>query len=35
MEPFFSNNVATLYHSDAKSIPLPDGSVHVVCTSPP
>ena len=28
-EPFWSNGIATLYHADAREIPLPDGSVHM------
>ena len=35
MQPFWSNGVATLYNADARAIPLPDGSVHCVVTSPP
>ena len=33
--PYWSNGVATLYQADARAIPLPDGSVHCVVTSPP
>ena len=33
--PYWSNGVATLYQADAREIPLPDGSVHCVVTSPP
>ena len=32
---YWSNGLATLYQSDARDIPLPDGSVHCVVTSPP
>ena len=34
-EPYWSNGVSTLYHADAKALPLPDASVHCVVTSPP
>ena len=33
--PFFDNGVASLYHADARHIPLPDESVHCAITSPP
>ena len=35
MKPYWTNGVATLHHADARAIPLPDGSVHCVVTSPP
>ena len=35
MIPFWSNGVSELHHADAREIPLPDGSVHCVVTSPP
>ena len=28
MEPHWANGLSTLYHADAREIPLPDGSVH-------
>ena len=28
--PYWSNGAATLYHADARAIPLPDRSVHCV-----
>ena len=31
---YWTNNVSTLYHADAREIPLPDASVHCVVTSP-
>lgn len=31
----FDNGVSQLYRADARSLPLPDGSVHCVVTSPP
>ena len=34
-EPYWSNGVSTLYHADARALPLPDASVHCVVTSPP
>ena len=33
--PYWSNGVATLYHADARDIPLPDRSVHCAIMSPP
>ena len=33
--PYWSNGVSTLYHADAREIPLPDKSVHMCVTSPP
>ena len=33
--PFWTNGIATLHKADARSIPLPDRSVHTVVTSPP
>ena len=33
--PYWTNGIATLYHADAREIPLPDKSVHCVVTSPP
>ena len=33
--PYWSNGVATLYHADARDIPLPDASVHTCICSPP
>ena len=35
MKPYCTNDVSTLYHADAREIPLPDRSVHCVVTSPP
>ena len=35
MEPYWSNGIAELHQADARAIPLPDGSVHCVVTSPP
>ena len=35
MKPYWSNGPSSLYHADARSIPLPDGSVHCAVTSPP
>ena len=35
MTPYYDNGVCRLYHGDARSIPLPDLSVHCVVTSPP
>ena len=35
MAPSWDNGVVRLYHADARSIPLPDESVHCVVTSPP
>jgi DNA modification methylase len=35
VEPYWSNGIATLYHADARRLPLADGSVHCVVTSPP
>ena len=35
MQPYWDNGIVRLYHADARSIPLPDESVHCVCTSPP
>ena len=32
---FWTNEIATLYQSDARQIPIPDQSVHCVVTSPP
>ena len=32
---YWDNGVTRLYHTDARSIPLPDESVHCVVTSPP
>ena len=31
----WTNGVSTLYHADAREVPLPDASVHCVVTSPP
>lgn len=33
--PFWCNGVSTLYHADARELPLPDKSVHCIVTSPP
>ena len=33
--PSWTNGIATLYHADAREIPLPDKSVHCCVTSPP
>ena len=35
MKPYWDNGTSTLYQADAREIPLPDGSVHCVVTSPP
>ena len=35
MRPYWDNGVARLYEADARAIPLADGSVHCVVTSPP
>ena len=35
MNPYWTNGVATLYQADARAIPLPDKSIHMVVTSPP
>ena len=35
MRPTFDNGVVRLYESDARTLPLSDGSVHCVVTSPP
>ena len=35
IEHHWSNGIATLYHADAREIPLPDKSVHMCVTSPP
>ena len=35
MDAYWNNGIATLYHTDAQQIPLPDKSVHCVVTSPP
>ena len=35
MTPYWTNGIATLYHADARDIPLSDKSVHCVVTSPP
>ena len=35
MTPTWDNGVTRLYYADARSIPLPDESVHCVVTSPP
>ena len=35
MKPYWDNGVSALYDADAREIPLPDGSVHCVVTSPP
>ena len=35
MTPYWTNGLSTLYHADAREIPLPDGSVHCAVTSPP
>ena len=32
---YWDNGVTRLYHTDARSIPLPDESVHCVVTSSP
>jgi len=33
--PFWTNGMSTLYHADARDIPLPDQSVHCAVMSPP
>ena len=35
MTPYWDNGPVQLYQADARSIPLPDHSVHCVVTSPP
>ena len=35
MQPHWTNGIASLYHADAREIPLPDKSVHCAITSPP
>ena len=35
MKPYWQNGIASLHQADAREIPLPDGSVHCVVTSPP
>lgn len=35
MQPYFNNGVVRLFQSDARSLPLEDGGVHCVVTSPP
>ena len=35
MTPYWDNGPVQLYQADAREIPLPDGSVHCVVTSPP
>ena len=35
MKPYWTNGPCTLYHADARALPLPDESVHMVVTSPP
>ena len=35
MKPHWTNGHSELHLADARSIPLPDGSVHCVVTSPP
>ena len=35
MKPYWTNGKSTLYHADARSLPLADGSVHCAITSPP
>ena len=32
---YWTNGVAALHQADARAMPLPDASVHMVCTSPP
>ena len=33
--PYWTNGHSTLHHADARSLPLPDRSVHCIVTSPP
>jgi site-specific DNA-methyltransferase (adenine-specific) len=33
--PFYSDAAVAIYRGDARSLPLPDDSVHLICTSPP
>jgi DNA modification methylase len=33
--PFYSDDTVTIYRGDARMLPMPDGSVHLICTSPP
>ena len=35
MKPVFDNGVSKLFHTDARSLPLKDKSVHCIITSPP
>jgi DNA modification methylase len=35
MKPVFDNGVSKLFHTDARSLPLKDKSVHCIVTSPP
>lgn len=35
MTPYWTNGVATLHQADARGLPVADGSVHCVITSPP
>ena len=35
MPPFWTNNISTLHHSDAREMPIESNSVHCVVTSPP
>ena len=35
MQPHWTNGIASLYHADAREIPLTDKSVHMCVTSPP
>ena len=35
MKPVFDNGVSKLFHTDARSLPLEDKSVHCIVTSPP
>ena len=35
MKPYWNNGMSVLYRADARDLPLADGSVHSVVTSPP
>ena len=35
LSEYWGNGVATLHQADAREMPMPDASVHMVCTSPP
>jgi len=33
--PFYADDTVTIYQGDARMLPMPDASVHLICTSPP